>query len=61
MSKNLLKEVSSMTGLSDEVVYNELRSIFVERGIDLSSMTLDDLRSAMAIYVRQILSDCVEK
>ena len=61
MGKELLREVSNLTGLSDEVIYNELSSILISKGIDLDSVTIEDLRSAMAAYVREIISDCIDE
>ena len=61
MGKELLREVSNLTGLSDEVIYNELSSILISKGIDLDSITIEDLRSAMAAYVREIISDCIDE
>ena len=55
MSKTLLQEVGDATGLPSDLIQNELKELVAKQGYAPSEVTLDQLRLALAEYMRQVL------
>lgn len=55
MSKGLFKEVTDATGLPTDLITKELNEIISSKGIQNEDLTLDDLRLAMADYLREVI------
>lgn len=56
MANSLLKEVAKATGLPTDLITKELGQIVSDKGIsNQDDLSLEDLRSAMAQYLREVL------
>ena len=55
MEKDFLKTLMTATGLPENLIYKEIKDLAAERGLDLESLTLEDLRSIMTFYLRKEL------
>ncbi|MCB9027366.1 MAG: hypothetical protein H6625_13675 [Bdellovibrionaceae bacterium] len=55
MEKDFLKTLVMATGLPENLIYKELNSIAIERGLNLQNLELEDLRSLLAFYLRKEL------
>jgi hypothetical protein len=53
----LIEELSSASGLPDDMIGEELRKIVVNAGKSASEVTLDDLRVLLASYLQDVLVD----
>lgn len=61
MSKPLLNEVTQATGLPEDLIQQELTEIIETRGFSADDLTLDQLRVALADYMRQVILDAQEE
>lgn len=57
MSKPLLQEVTAATGLPEPLVMDELTSVIKNRGFSPEDISLEQLRIALADYMREVLLD----
>ena len=55
MGKPLIQEVTEATGLPQELVQEELTDLLQSRGFSPAEVTIDQLRIALADYMRQVL------
>lgn len=55
-SPNLLDHVIQLTGIPSDMVKRELKHILETKGIDGKKLTLEQLRSVVASYLREIMS-----
>ena len=61
MSKGLFKELTEATGLPTELITKELNEIISNKGLQNEDLTLDDLRLAMADYLREVIIQAKNK
>ena len=59
--KALLEQVISLTGIPSKSIGRELKLILEQKNLEVSSLTLDQLRSAVASYLREIMGGLLEK
>lgn len=57
MTNPLLREVISSCGLPEEMISKELEQIMVSCGYEESSLTMEQLRNMMAVYMQSVLLD----
>lgn len=57
----LLNQVISLTGIPSKTIRRELKSLLEQKNIDASQLTVDQLRSAVASYLREIMGGLLEK
>ena len=55
MGKPLIQEVTEATGLPQELIQEELADLLVSRGFSPTELTIEQLRVALADYMRQVL------
>ena len=55
MGKDLFQQITSATGLPENVISGELAQLLASAGIEKDSMTIDDLRKILSDYVQDIL------
>jgi len=61
MSKPLLQEVTEATGLPEELIQSELKQIIEDRGFSSENLTLEQLRVALADYMRQVILEAKDQ
>ena len=61
MSKPLLQEVTEATGLPEELIQNELKQIIEGQGFSSENLTLEQLRVALADYMRQVILEAKDE
>lgn len=59
--KALLEQVIALTGIPSKSIGRELKLLLEEKNLDVSSLTLDQLRCAVASYLREIMGGLLEK
>ena len=57
----LFEQVVRLTGIPSKMISNELKTILEKRNIDISNLTVEELRSAVASYVREIMLGILDK
>ena len=60
MGAKLLNDVAEATGLPKETISRELAELISTAGYDKETLTLDQLRHALAEYVQDILLEAKE-
>ncbi len=55
MGNRLFKEVTDLTGLPENLISKELVSILEQVGATPQAVTLEDLRKAMAAYLKEVI------
>jgi hypothetical protein len=55
MGNELFKTVTGATGLPSDLVAKELSKVLSNKGIARDEVTLEELRSALAEYLREVL------
>lgn len=50
-----------MTGIPSKTIGRELKLLLDQKNLDVSSLTLDQLRAAVASYLREIMGGLLEK
>ena len=58
---NLLDQVITLTGIPGEIIKRELKVILDRKGIDPRKLTLTELRSVVASYLREITCNLLDK
>ena len=56
-SKQLFSQVTELTGLPEELIGPELKSLLERKGVSPEQMTLDSLRDALADYLTQVIQE----
>ncbi len=57
----LLTHVVKLTGLPTEVLTKELKEILERKNINLNHLNLEQLRTAAASYVREIMTSLLDR
>ena len=57
----LLNQVIKLTGLPSLSLKHELKEILERKNIDVSSLTVDQLRGVAASYLREIMGGILDK
>jgi len=61
MGNELFRQVTRETGLPEDLVARELSKILSKKGIELNEVTLDELRLALAEYLREVILHAKDK
>ena len=51
----MLKNLITATGISEELISSELKQLTTRAGIDPKDLTIEDLRQILADYVQEVL------
>jgi len=54
MGNKLFSEVTELTGLPEELIGEELKSLLERKGVEPEELTLESLREALADYLTQV-------
>jgi len=57
MGNKLFTQVTGMTGLPEELIGEELKSLLERKGVEPEQMTLESLREALADYLNQLAEE----
>ncbi len=57
----ILQNLISATGLSEELISSELKLLSERAGLDPKDLTIEDLRQILAEYVQEVLLTAKEK
>jgi hypothetical protein len=57
---DLLDQVISLTGVPGQAIQRELKAILDRKNIDLNQLTLEQLRTVAASYLREIMGGLLE-
>ena len=57
---DLLAQLVQLTGFSGQIIRRELHDILENKGINIHDITLEQLRSVAATYLRQIMKSLCE-
>ena len=60
MGNELFRQVADLTGLPSDTIQKELTKIANQKGLNISELTLDELRDAMASYLRDVIVQAKE-
>ena len=55
MGNELFKSITEATGLPEDLISKELTRVLSDKGIARNEVTLDDLRDALAGYLREVI------
>ncbi|NBX77159.1 MAG: hypothetical protein EBQ92_11440 [Proteobacteria bacterium] len=58
--KRLLEQVIQLTGIPSQAIRKELQTIMAKKNIKTDDITLDQLRSVAATYLREIMGGLLE-
>ncbi len=58
---DLFNQVVKLTGLPGKTIRRELKSILDKKNIDANQLTIDQLRAVVASYLREIMSNLLER
>jgi hypothetical protein len=61
LGNQLFKEVADATGLPLDLITTELSRVLTAKGVELSEVTIEDMRSALADYLREVIVEAKEK
>ncbi len=59
--EELLNQVIRLTGIPAGTIRNELHAILERKNIDIRHLTLDQLRSVVASYLREIMGNVLDR
>ena len=57
MGNKLFAEVTELTGLPEELIGPELKSLLERKGVAPEQLTMDSLREALADYLSQVSAE----
>ncbi|MGE3262214.1 MAG: hypothetical protein AB7K68_10585 [Bacteriovoracia bacterium] len=57
MGNKLFSEVTELTGLPEELIGAELKSLLANKGVAPEQMTMESLREALADYLNQVVTE----
>ena len=60
MGNELFKELAQATGLPSELITTELTRVLAAKGIAKDEVTMDELRQALAAYLRDVILQAKE-
>lgn len=55
MGNKLFSEVTELTGLPEELISEELKSLLERKGVAPEQVTMESLREALADYLTQVI------
>lgn len=55
MGNELFKKVTDATGLPEDLIARELTSVLEDKGMNKNDVTLDELRTVLADYLREVI------
>lgn len=58
--EDLMSQVIRMTGIPARTIRKELKTILERKGLDPKQLTLDQLRTVVASYLREIMAGLLE-
>lgn len=61
MGNKLFTEVTELTGLPEELISEELKSLLERKGVEPEQLTLESLREALADYLTQVALEFEEE
>jgi hypothetical protein len=61
MGNKLFSEVTELTGLPEELISEELKSLLERKGVAPEQMTMESLREALADYLTQVICQFEEE
>ena len=61
MGNELFKAITTATGLPDDLVTTELTKVLSKKGYARDDVTLDELRLALADYLREVILHAKDK
>lgn len=61
MGNDLFKSIATATGLPDDLITRELSKVLSQKGIARDEVTLDELRIALADYLREVILTAKDK
>lgn len=59
--KNILKNLISATGISEDLISSEIKTLTERAGILPQDLTIEDLRQILAEYVQEVLLSAKEQ
>ena len=59
--RDLLDQVIHLTGIPSKTIKRELKCILDRKNLDINNLTLDQLRSVVATYLREIMGGLLDK
>lgn len=59
--RELLNQVIALTGIPSKTIHQELKAILDRKNIDINELTLEQLRGAVATYLREIMGGLLDK
>jgi len=59
--EELFNQVVALTGIDAKSIQRELKTICDRKGIDLNHLTLDQLRTVVASYLREIMGSLLDR
>lgn len=57
MGNKLFSEVTELTGLPEELIGAELKTLLANKGVAPEQMTMESLREALAEYLNQVVTE----
>jgi hypothetical protein len=57
----IFKTITAATGLPEDLIRRELAKILANKGIAQDEVTMDDLRAALADYLREVILHAKDK
>lgn len=57
MGNKLFSEVTELTGLPEELIGAELKTLLANKGVAPEQMTMESLREALADYLNQVVTE----
>ena len=57
MGNKLFTQVTGLTGLPEELIGEELKTLLERKGVEPEQMTLESLREALADYLNQLAEE----
>lgn len=57
MGNKLFSEVTELTGLPEELIGAELKTLLANKGVAPEQMTMESLRAALADYLNQVVTE----
>lgn len=61
MGNKLFSEVTELTGLPEELISEELKTLLESKGVAPEEVTMESLREALADYLKQVILETDEE
>jgi hypothetical protein len=59
--EKVLEQIAEATGLPSTLVMGELKTLIQKAGLDINSMTMDDLRVILADYLQDVIIEAKDE